>query len=64
MPLQRRHLFDIVISMVEEGSEDSEIYNKADDVVFHLLLPYLPTGYDASSPLVDYSQLLTEIYEN
>tara|TARA_R100001530_G_C4255541_1_gene139046 strand:+ start:120 stop:350 length:231 start_codon:yes stop_codon:yes gene_type:complete len=63
MPIQRRDLQKIVVSMVEKSDADSEIFLPHNFIAF-LLLPYVPPGYDSPLPTIDYSQILTDFYEN
>ena len=68
MPIQRRNMYQVVVELVAEGLEDGEeIGDKVpdpDDFLNLLLLPYTRFGFDMEPPVLDYSQLLTEFYEN
>ena len=68
LPIQRRNMYKVVVALVEEGLEDGEKVGDripdTDDFLNLILLPFAKVGFDVEPPIFDYSQLLTEFYEN
>ena len=61
-------MYRVVYEMVEESLEDGETVGDKepdpDDFLNLYLLPFTKFGFDAELTVLDYSQLITEFYEN